>query len=209
MNGIRRTPRCSTGRNCVGRCIIFTRRTRVIPHRVARSRAQQKVGGDHRAEHLTSEDLLGVFGGRSRDNIGVVLRPPFVAVDIDSKADNGQSVQKWLQERPHLIHVPRERTAGGAHLHFICPDLPEALLNARKALVQSLNDNVTAELYTSGLNLVVAPSVHKSGHRYTWEVTGEIPEVKWGVLAAWFDFALPEKKKPGGRWKPAKWWLRY
>ncbi len=164
---------------------------------------------DHRAEHLTSEDLLGVFGGRSRDNIGVVLRPPFVAVDLDSKADNGQSVQKWLQERPHLIHVPRERTAGGAHLHFICPDLPEALLNARKALVQPLNDNVTAELYTSGLNLVVAPSVHKSGHRYTWEVTGEIPEVKWGVLAAWFDFALPEKKKPGGRWKPAKWWLRY
>lgn len=164
---------------------------------------------DHCAADVTSEDIDLVFGKGRRHNLGVVVRPPFVAVDLDSKPDGGASVMAWLESRPELATVPRERTGGGAHLHFRCPDLPDDLRKVRKPVTVSLNEAVTAELYLNGLNLVVSPSIHKSGHVYAWEVTGPIPEVKWGVLASWFGFALPEQKKRGGRWDLAKWWLRY
>ena len=52
----------------------------------------------------------------------------------------------------------------------------------RKPRPRRINDAVTAELYFDGLNIVLSPSVHKSGHTYSWEVTGDIPEVKWERL---------------------------
>ncbi len=49
-------------------------------------------------------------------------------MDLDSKPDSGVSVRAWLEDHPALAAVPRERTGGGAHLHFICRDLPEGVL---------------------------------------------------------------------------------
>ena len=140
-----------------------------------------------------------------------MLRPPFVAVDLDSKADGGASVAAWLEQHPHLAHVPRERTGGGAHLHFVCRDLPVHVLKARKPPTVQLNSKVTAELYLNGFNLVVAPSVHRSGHRYGWDVTGEIPEVSWPELALWFGFEQPppanDAPKPARKSKA--WWSAF
>ena len=164
---------------------------------------------NHQAADVALEDLVECFGPDSNNNLGVVVRPPFVAVDLDSKPDKGASVMAWLAEHPDLAAVPRERTGGGAHLHFICRDVPEELLDSKKPPTAQLNEQVSAELYLNGCNLVIAPSIHKSGHRYVWEVTGTIPEVPWGLLASWFGFELPEQKKRGARWDPAKWWLRY
>jgi len=164
---------------------------------------------DHKAADVTLDDLNKVFGAATSNNVGVVVRPPFVAVDLDSKADSGESVRAWLAEHPQLADVPRERTGGGSHLHFICRDLPLHLLKARKAPSAQINEKVTAELYVNGLNLVVAPSVHKSGHRYIWEVTGPVPEVRWADLNALFGFEKPEEKKDASAksaGKQKRWW---
>ncbi|MBU6303728.1 MAG: bifunctional DNA primase/polymerase, partial [Verrucomicrobia bacterium] len=163
----------------------------------------------HTAAKVKRKYIDSHFGADTKFNLGVIIRPPFVAVDLDSKEDNGESVRAWLATQPELASVPRERTGGGAHLHFRCPDLPETVLTLGKALTVKLADKVMAELYSNGLNLVLAPSVHKTGHVYTWEVTGEIPEVKWGDLVRWFGFAAPARKKRGRSWDPSKWWLAY
>jgi hypothetical protein len=68
-------------------------------------------------------------------------------------------------------------------------------MKAKKAPTCQINDAVSAELYLDGLNLVLSPSVHKSGHTYSWEVTGDIPEVSWTQLCRWFGFSAPEAKK--------------
>ncbi|MFZ4766766.1 MAG: bifunctional DNA primase/polymerase, partial [Roseimicrobium sp.] len=165
---------------------------------------------DHKAADVTLTDLGDVLGPQTSNNLGVVVRPPFVAVDLDSKADDGASVRAWLDAQPHLAGVPRERTGGGAHLHFLCRDLPPALLKARKPPTVAITPQVNAELYLNGFNLVVAPSIHKSGHRYAWEVTGDIPEVKWAQLCQWFGFENPEASRAVGR--PAKerpWWSAF
>jgi hypothetical protein len=85
----------------------------------------------------------------------------------------GSPCATWLEGKPELAAVPRERTGGGAHLSFICRDLPEAVSKNKKALTCQINDAVSAELYTDGMNLVLSPSMHKGGTRYQWEVTGE------------------------------------
>ena len=138
-----------------------------------------------------------------------MVRSPFVHVDLDSKPDAGESVQAWLNGQPDLADVPRELTGGGAHLVFICRDLPAAVLKANTAPSSQLNDKVSAELFKDGLNLVLSPSVHKNGHRYHWEVTGEIPEVTWADLCRWFGFVTPERKRPDRPRKAPPWWAKW
>ena len=161
----------------------------------------------HTAVDITTDDLAKCFCPGAKHNIGCVVRPPFVHVDLDSKTDAGASVMEWLATMPELAAVPRERTGGGVHLAFICRDIPEALLNPKQAPTCKINDKVNAELYLNGLNLVLSPSVHKSGHQYNWEVTGDIPEVKWADLCRWFGFATPELKKRGRPPKELPWWF--
>ena len=92
---------------------------------------------------------------------------------------------------------PGRRTGGGAHLVFICRDLPESVAKSKKALSYQITPAVTAELYTDGMNFVLSPSVHKSGHRYAWEITGDIPEITWDRLKQWFGFVDPAEAKRG------------
>ena len=67
------------------------------------------------AEQVTDEYLQEHFGSGSARNVGCVIRPPHVVVDLDSKADDGASVREWLDQQSALQNVPRERTGGGAH----------------------------------------------------------------------------------------------
>ena len=164
---------------------------------------------NHTASEVTDDYLQHHFGNGSNHNIGIIVRAPFVHIDLDSKPDAGESVRAWLAMQPQLAGVPRERTGGGAHLSFICRDLPESVARPKKAITMQVNRKVTAELYTDGMNLVVSPSVHKSGAPYSWDVTGEIPEVSWAQIRQWFGFAEPEAAKRGRPAKEKPWWARF
>jgi len=163
----------------------------------------------HTAAEVTPDYLAKYFANGSNHNLGVVVRAPFAHVDLDSKPDAGASVRTWFESQPHLASVPRERTGGGAHLVFICHDLPEQVAKAKKALTNQITPTVTAELYTDGMNLVLSPSVHKSGNRYAWEVTGDIPEITWEKLKQWFGFSEPAGAKRGRPQKEKPWWARF
>jgi DNA polymerase I-like protein with 3'-5' exonuclease and polymerase domains len=163
----------------------------------------------HTAAEVTPDYLAKYFANGSNHNLGVVVRSPFVHVDLDSKPDAGASVRAWLELQPHLATVPRERTGGGAHLVFICRDLPESVAKAKKAISIQITPVVTAELYTDGMNLVVSPSVHKSGNRYAWEIIGDIPETSWVQLKQWFGFAEPDAARRGRPPKEKPWWARF
>ncbi len=164
-------------------------------------------------KHLTLENcdpdyLAKHFGGRKGSNLGCLISGDFVHVDLDSKADQGESVAKWLAGIPSLASVPRERSGGGVHLVFRCRDLPVPVQMAKSALAHQINDAITAELFVPGLPLVLSPSVHVTGHKYHWEVTGEIPLVTWGDLRAWFGFDAEAGKKQG-RKKDLSWKNRW
>jgi DNA polymerase-1 len=164
---------------------------------------------NHTVADVTDDYLQEHFGNGVDHNLGVVVRPPFIHVDLDSKPDAGASVQAWLSSQPQLAKVPRERTAGGAHLVFRCHDLPEAVARPKKAIMAQVNGKVTAELYTDGMNLVLSPSKHKSGAQYSWEVTGDIPKVSWAQLKSWFGFQEPQAAKRGRPRKEPSWITAY
>ena len=65
------------------------------------------------------------FSGPAPANLGVVVKPPHIVIDLDSKKDEGASVHNWLIDTPEVAHWPRERTAGGCHLHIQCQDVPD------------------------------------------------------------------------------------
>jgi DNA polymerase-1 len=170
----------------------------------------------HTANQITEPLLAEWFNGEEYHNVGVVVRPPYIVVDLDSKHDQGDSVRKWLATQNNLANVPMEETTGGAHLHLICRDLP-VFKNAagrlyKKALACKVNEHVDAELFFNGQNIVVSPSIHPSGKSYSWRVTGPIPEISWQELQQVFAFKAPqsvtdeEDEKEG---KKSSWWNQF
>jgi hypothetical protein len=147
----------------------------------------------------TDGKCAAAFANGNGSNLGVVVKPPLVVVDLDSKTDGGESVRAWLANHPELAHVPRERTGNGAHLHFLCHDAPQ--LKGGKEVVR-LNDAVTAEIFTGPANVVVSPSVHPSGKAYVWEQGGEIPVIAWQDLKRTFKPQGEAAKGQGrGDWR--------
>ncbi|MEE4210806.1 MAG: DNA polymerase [Parvularcula sp.] len=176
-----------------------------------------KLRGWKKLEFFDCDDafLRKHFEGDSPANVGVVVQPPHIVIDLDSKKDGGESVRSWLAKHPSLAKWPRERTAGGCHLHLRCEDVPpEAMDSAgrNQKLSATVADGVTAEVFLGG-NVVVAPSVHKTGHHYEWEVTGDVPSVPWAELTAIFFSNQPlEDRKPKARGRPKReppYWARY
>ena len=111
---------------------------------------------------ITDEQFFEHFGNGSGDNIGMVPSGGHVVVDLDSKFDQGATVLAFLQQHPILQSVPQERTAGGAHLHFIIENLPTFYHEGKiwkKALEEeNLFQGMSAELYFQAPhNVVIAP----------------------------------------------------
>ena len=52
-------------------------------------------------------------------------------------------------------------------------------------------------------------STHKSGHRYQWEVTGEIPEWPRKRIVQTFGMEAPESREPGRPKKEKPWWAKF
>lgn len=163
-------------------------------------------------DDATDAYLLKHFGNGQQNNLGKVNQLPEITIDLDSKQDQGASAVKWDADTQEFQQVPCERTAGGLHLHVFCHDVPpEALAVAGKEqkLKGKLNEAVDYELFFGG-NIVLAPSTHKSGHRYTWIRTGPIPEVKWETIQKVFNITLsPAREEARGRRKRRAWWTRF
>lgn len=165
-------------------------------------------------EQVVDDVLRTAFAVELSHNLGIMLQRPHVVVDVDSKKDEGESARRWIAEQPNLRALPRERTAHGAHLHFVCADMPRVMKRGKphgSPLTVTVADGICAELFFDGLSVVVAPSVHQCGAPYVWELPGQIPVVTWAQLKSWFGFRLPDEDsnyKPKGK-KGDAWWQRY
>jgi len=139
------------------------------------------------------------------DNIGMCPKVGVVLIDLDSKQDQGVSVQKYLAEHPKLGALPRHRTYGGAHLLLICSGLPLWTKRSGKpfhnTLKADLGDGVTAEfIYSDHSNIVLPPSAHPKGGTYRWEVTGEVPALSWKEIQGLCGFEEPFVEPKSRNW---------
>jgi hypothetical protein len=152
----------------------------------------------------TDEKLGEAFANGDRNNIGIVVRPPQVIVDLDSykdgKKDGGAGVRVWLERHPELAEVPAEETpAGGVHLHFICKDAPKPSSGVIK---KDITKDLHAEIFTGPANVVASPSRHANGGVYKWLRKGKVPEVNWSFLEDSFAPETNQEKHTGrGDWR--------
>ena len=159
------------------------------------------------------EAMFNANGDGRCHNIGFAPRNAIVVVDLDSKKDQGKSVEALLAERPGLNGTPYHRTNGGAHLLYVCRDLPEwKHLNGRPffgRLESKTTPQVDAELfYSDRTNVVLPPSRHVRGGVYRWEKGGEIAEGPWAWLQETFGFTGPAEAKTKAA-KERQWHLRF
>ena len=114
------------------------------------------------------------WGGANPCNLGILLPPQHVVVDLDSKSDNGASVRKWADLQPELKEVLHVSTRGGQHIYFRCPDLPTILkpdgTPRGTPLRSTLPGDVGAELFVSGMHITVPPS--RRGVRFCLRMGG-------------------------------------
>jgi bifunctional DNA primase/polymerase-like protein len=150
------------------------------------------------------------------DNIGMCPKAGVVLIDLDSKQDQGVSVQNYLAKHRELGALPRHRTYGGVHLLLICSGLPLWTKPSGKpfhdTLKADLGDGVTAEFfYSDHSNIVLPPSVHPKGEVYRWEVTGEVPTLSWKEIQGLCGFQEPfaEQKSGKGHKKGLPWHFKF
>jgi hypothetical protein len=133
-------------------------------------------------------------------NIGLFPSGTHVVLDLDSKRDQGKSVQKLLTQAGSRVQsLPRERTAGGVHIHLRIKDI-EAVKSkhpkSNKLVNKRVFSKVAGELFFGGTGYVVtSPSLHEAGTHYEWETYGEIPEWSWREFTAAFGDFEPEKSE--------------
>jgi len=73
-------------------------------------------------------------------------------------------------------------------------DLPE-FPGVRKLVNDKVTSKVSGEMFLHSQSyIVISPSVHESGHIYSWEVFGDIPIWSWGEFTSEFGEFLPEKE---------------
>ena len=149
------------------------------------------------------------FNGSKCHNIGFAPKNHVIAIDLDSKPDKGESVRRFLGEHPDRIRGPYHETNGGAHILFICPDIPQMSKLDGKPLLEPLKarvcEGVDAELFHSDhSNVVLPPSLHIQGCVYRWKTFGEIPVVSWQWLQDTFGFTAPVNERKGHSKKKKK-----
>lgn len=108
-------------------------------------------------------------------NVGVRPRPGQIVVDVDPRNNGDRALTEWQAEHGVL---PPTRTAvtggGGQHLWFAIP--------AGTKVLGGLCPGV--DLKTESGFVVMPPSRHLSGRRYTWSNPGDIMEAPPELLQA-------------------------
>lgn len=148
------------------------------------------------------DDYLEAWWGRDKPlNLGVLLEPPYLVVDLDSKQDQGRSVNEWLEAHPEIARWPHEKTRNGVHLHVRCPNLPEEIVSEggkRCHVERRINEAVNAEFFFGGV-ITVSPSRHPDGGAYRWVIRGEPPEMSWVKLCEALSVDVDAPVKQGSR----------
>src|ERR1700730_14878882 len=98
---------------------------------------------------IEREELLAHLSNGA--NFGLFPGGDHVVLDLDSKQDGGKSVEKFLaQAGPKVQAIPRERTAGGVHIHLYIKDFAEVIRKfpgVRKLVNKKVIPKVTGELF--------------------------------------------------------------
>lgn len=144
-------------------------------------------------QHLASEDEIREWYQRwPNANIGIVtgMVSGLVVLDIDPRHDGDSSLEQWQIEHGPLPHTVEARSGGGGrHIYFRHPG---GVIHNRVGLAAGI------DLRADGGCIVAPPSIHSSGHRYTWIKGHEPGNVLLAELPGWLQRILQDEYQSPG-----------
>lgn len=146
------------------------------------------------------ETLKRYWGGRNPHNLGGLVPPGMVVVDLDSKSDQGQTAREFIEQNQQFQNALRVHTQGGVHLWIKCPDIPVLTKTDGKPLGSPLsvtiNDSLNAELMLPGMQITLPPSRRETGYVYEWHNAGEALTLTWAEMVQIFNFTHEKSETP-------------
>jgi DNA polymerase-1 len=144
--------------------------------------------------------LSDYWGCGNPYNLGGLVPPGMLVVDLDSKADQGKTAREFIAKNPQLQNALRVHTQGGVHLWLHCPDIPN-LTKAdskplRAPLSKAINESLNAELMLPGMQITLPPSRRETGYVYHWNCAGEALTLTWAEVVQIFRFTHEKSETP-------------
>jgi hypothetical protein len=119
-------------------------------------------------------------------NIGVAAGSISGLLVLDVNGEEGEKTLRQLEARYGVLpHTVQQLTGHGRHILFSQPEGQRVTGTVRKW--------PGIDIRGDGNYIVVAPSLHKSGRRYMWEVEHDISETPLADAPAWI--LQPERKR--------------
>ncbi len=125
-------------------------------------------------------------------NIGLLTgsQSGFVVVDVDPRHGGDDTLTDLKAKYGDLPHTVEQLTGGhGRHLLFQYPGNGAVIKNSAGAVGLGL------DVRGDGGYIVAAPSLHKSGQHYTWEISSQPDDVALAPLPAWLSALLQGASK--------------
>lgn len=129
-------------------------------------------------------------------NVGIPTgERTFLALDVDPRHGGALTFADLLAEHGALPDTVEALTGGGGrHILFTCPEG-----TAGGTLAPGV------DLKANGGYIIVAPSLHVSGRRYSWEVSSRPEEVKLAPCPPWILSLLGADRAKGRSVTPDEW----
>lgn len=137
-------------------------------------------------------DVLDLFHGKHRGNIGIVVGSSHVLVDVDG--DEGRASLAALEAEFGPLPETLTSTSGrGEHRLFRL----SAAHDPKRITNRPIRPKLDVKIRDG--QFVAAPSMHASGRRYTWRVRVAPALLPDWMYAAMLPAAPPSRPAPGGR----------
>lgn len=123
-------------------------------------------------------------------NIGIRTgkESSFIVIDIDSEIGH-KSFEIFIRQYESLPKTIVSITgSGGKHILFRYPNIKNIVIKNRVNWLEKV------DIRGDGGYIVVPPSIHPNGRRYTWELTSRPNEVKMAELPYWLLIIISEDK---------------
>lgn len=116
-------------------------------------------------------------------NYGTPFVPGVFALDIDPRSGGDNSWSGLIAEYGQLPAGPHSLTGGGGH-HYLFKTDPSTPLRGGGSLAGQGWPGIEFKSWNGGY-IILPPSLHKSGHNYTWEFFLALGEVPIPEAPAW------------------------
>ncbi|RNA66207.1 bifunctional DNA primase/polymerase [Alteribacter keqinensis] len=152
-----------------------------------------------KAATAQTDKIINMFSGVTQSNIGIATggQSGFFVLDIDSKHGGMESLAELTNSYGKMPRTVKAKTGGNGY-HY--------LFQHQYGIRNKTNILPGIDIRGDGGYIVVPPSKHNSGKKYTWEVSGKPHQTPIAQAPGWLLDIIIEPEGKRTKRKPSSYW---